>query len=198
MNKIKNNSHGRLKNSAGFTLIEMLVVIAIVIFIVPVMFSVVFSVLREQTKIYRLSTVKGEGDYVLNRVSSTVRNYAISIHSASPPDDNNQKCKAVETYSSSSSLYFQDEWGEWFSFYLSSGTISSSSSQLAQPQSLNSDKTAIYDFSIGCTRAASYSPPTISLSFNICYVTSAGSCASTRPEEFSDLHFQTKIKLRNY
>lgn len=182
----------------SFTLIEIIVVISVVALVIPAVFAIVFGILRQQTKIYRLSLVKKEGDFILNIIGATIRNNALAIYSSTPPDDTNGVCQIVESYPASSSLFFQDQWGNWFGFSESSNSVASSASVLGSPLVLNSEKTLISNFSIGCDRLVTYSPAIVSLSFDICYSTGAGSCASSRPEETANLHYNTKIKLRNY
>ena len=177
----------------GFTLIEMIVVITVVALVVPAIFSIIFGLIRQHTKIHRLSTAKTEGDLILNLAANTIRNNAITIHSSTPPNDVNMVCAGVGD-NSQAPLYFQDRMGEWFGFSLSSNTISSESSNLASPVALNSTNTTISDFVLSCTKSNLYSAPVVSFSFKICY----GACTSTRTEETVELNYQTKIKLRNF
>ncbi len=181
----------------GFTLIEMIVVVAIVGLVVPAIFAIIFGIIREQTKINRLVTVKGEGDYILNIVANTIRNNAFSIHSATPPSDSNLVCNDTGT-SDPGPLYFQDQHGEWFGFIINGETVSSESSALVESAMLNSQQTIITNFSLGCSRVNTFSAPVISIEFDICFMTDAGLCSSTRVEETAELHYQTKIKLRNF
>lgn len=180
----------------GFTFVEILVVFSVVALVIPSIFAIIFAIFREQAKILRLSTAKREGDYVLNIISNVIRNRALSIHSGSPVDDTNEVCKEVESLSSSS-LYLRDVTGAWFGYSFSANKISSSSSVTAVPLDLNSSNTYIDNFSIGCEKSAAYSYPSVSISFDICYKTLSGDCTSTRPEEISSLHYQSKIRLRN-
>ena len=183
----------------AFTLIETIIVISVIGLVIPAIFTIVFGLVRQQTKIYRLSTVKTEGDYILNIIAATIRNSALTIYSAGPPTSANEVCDVIETYTSTTNrLIFEDRWGSWFRILLSSEKISSYSSVTAASLDLNSNKTIVSGFSIGCSRNFDYSSPTVSLSFDICYDTGAGTCASTLPEETATLHYQTKIKLRNF
>jgi len=179
----------------SFTLIETIVVIAVIGLTIPAIFAIIFGLVREQTKIYRLSEVKRQGDFVLNNISVLIRNNALSVHSASPPTVANEKCSIVESYSSSSSLYFIDQNDNWFGFSLSNNKVSSVS---ATPVDLTSLKVIVSNLTIGCQKTALYSPAIVSLYFDICYRTGAGTCTSSRPEELATLHYQTKIKLRNF
>ncbi|MDO9028367.1 MAG: hypothetical protein Q7U68_05865, partial [Candidatus Roizmanbacteria bacterium] len=115
-----------------------------------------------------------------------------------PPNDANIICKNIETSPSASSLYFLDKNKQWFGYLATSNSVASTSANLASPINLTSTKTRIENFSISCSRNTIYSPPSVSFDFNICYVTGAGVCTSTRPEETTELHYQTRIKLRSY
>lgn len=181
----------------GFTLIEMIVVIAVISMTLPSIFAITFGIARQQNKIYRISKVKEEGDYVLNTLTNTIKNNAVSIHSSSPATSLNEICLLVESPAPTTSLYFQDSYNNWFGYSLASNVISSASSNLGSPIALNSNKVLINNFSIGCEKTTSFSNATISLSFDICYDTGGKLCTSTRPEETASLHYQTKVKMRN-
>lgn len=192
-----------LKN--GFTLIETIVVIVIIGLVMPAIFAIIFGLVREQTKIYRLSQVKREGDNILNIISTLSKNDAQSIHSDDPPTDLNEICKIVEKYPPDGSpnidsLIFKDKLDNWFSILWSNtdNKISFYSSVTTTTVDLNSNSVIIDNFSIGCDRNSVYSPAIVPLTFDICYKTSSGDCSSPTPEETARLHYQTKIKLRNF
>jgi len=184
-----------MRRKKSFTLIEMIVVIATIGLALPALFAIIFSILQQQVKIQRLSIVKREGDYVLNVMENTIRNYGESIHSATPPNESNKICQSSSLENAS---YFKDKFGNWFRFYLdTTNSISSESSVLNNGSrgsvSLNSSKTKITNFSIQCYQTALYSPPVINISFTISYNTS-----SSRAEETASFNYQTKVKVRSY
>ncbi len=187
----------------GFTLIETIVVIAVIGLTLPVLIGTIFILIRQQTKVIRLSQVKREGDYIINLMENTIRNRAISIHSG-VPTEGNIVCDGVINTFSDLPLYFLDKNGYWFGYLFNNNSIASDSADpplptpTMQPINLTSTKTRIENFSISCARNTAYSPASISLSFDVCYDTGSGVCTSTRPEETALLHYQTKIKLRNY
>ena len=193
INKLKINS---IRQKKCFTLIEMIVVIATIGLVLPALFAIIFSILQQQVKIQRLSIVKREGDYVLNVMENTIRNYGESIHSATPPTESNKICQSSSLGNAS---YFKDKFGNWFRFYLNTtNSISSESSVLNNglpgSVSLNSSQTKITNFSIQCYRTSLYSPPVVNISFTIEYNTT-----SLRVEEkVTPLTYQTKVKLRSY
>lgn len=185
----------------SFTLIEMLVVIAVVSLVVPAIFAIIFGIMRGETKVYRLSRVKEEGDFVLNTIANTVRNNALTLHSATPISDANTVCRDAGT-SASLPIYFVDQEGQWFNFSSSANYIASDSANFADPLNLNSSRTVVSNLTMSCDRDAVYSGATVSLSFDVCYYNASDTCpptvASIRPEEKAWLHYQTKIKLRNF
>lgn len=194
-----------MKRIFGFTLIETIVVIAVIGLTLPVIFSIFFVLFREQTKIYRLNTVKKEGDYIINVMENTIKNKAIMTmnnNSPIPPDSTNTVCATdASDYGVSptvSSLYFLDQNGKWFGYIFGAQTISSNSASLTSPVDLTSNKTIISNFSISCMRKYKFSQQLISISFNICYKIGTDDCTSSRSEETASLHYQTRIKLRNY
>jgi len=78
----------------SFTLIETIVVIAVIGLTLPVLFATILTLMRQQIKIYRLSQVKREGDYIINLMENTIRNRAVTVHSEQPTD-NNLVCQLV-------------------------------------------------------------------------------------------------------
>lgn len=181
----------------SFTLIETIVVIAVIGLTLPVLIGTIFILVRQQTKIIRLSQVKREGDYVINLMENTIRNRAVTIYKLPVLDDANIVCKGEIVGSSWSNPYFLDEDKQFFSYKLN-GTQQVASDS-ANPADLTSSKTVVSNFSISCSRNSIYSPASILLGFDICYNTGSGVCTSTRPEESTSiLHYQTRIKLRNY
>lgn len=189
-----------IKIKKGFTLIETIVVVAIIAMILPVIFSIFFVLLQQQTKIYRLNTIKKDGDYLISLIENTIKSNATTImnsNSPIPPDATNLVCNSnASSYSSTSSLYFLDGDNQWFGYLISGNTLASSSASFSSI-SLTSDNTHVDSFSISCSRTNIYSSPSVSLSFNVKFCSNA-LCNQTRPEEIATLHYQTKIKLRNY
>lgn len=184
----------------GFTLIETIVVVAVIGLTLPVLITTIFILVRQQTKVFRLSQVKREGDYLINVMENTIKDRAITIHSAIPTDDNIVCDSPLNPHPSTAELYFIDKDKRWFG-YLFDGvsSIASYSADLSNPSiNLASTKIIVNSFSISCARNTIYSPPSVSLDFDVCYNAGSGVCASIRPEEIASIHYQTRIKLRNY
>ena len=174
----------------SFTLIETIVVIAVIGLILPVIFSIFFVLLQQQTKIYRLNTVKKEGDFVISLMESTIKNRAVNIYNSAVLNDANIVCKGETPGDSYDNPYFLDDNNKFFSYKLNGTKIASDS---ANSVDLTSIYTKVSGFSISCTRNRIYSTPSVLVSFTIQYNTT-----STRPEDTASLFYQTKIKLRNY
>lgn len=184
----------------GFTIIETIVVIAVIGITLPVLFAIIFTLMRQQLKINRLSEIKREGDYVSSVIENTIKDRAISIHSGLPVNDSTKICETALSFSTpTTSLYFLDKNESWFGYQFSGNKLASESADLVNPSiDLNSSKVLISNFSISCSRNTVYSAPLIQISFDVCYDTGLPNCATTRPEEITSLHYQSRIKLRNY
>ena len=206
----------KLKPKKSFTLIETVVVIAIIGLIIPAVFSIIFSLFLEQTKIYRLTQVKREGDYALGIIETIARNNGVSIYSgcSNLSTPTNIQCASnagsfpvqfpiPPTTSDGSDFCFQDKYSAGFQFYFngSSNSIASNSSVLSSPVNLTSNKVVISNFKVSCLRTVAFSPPVITVAYDICYNTGSGAavpCNSSRPEETASLHYQSNIQLRSY
>ena len=183
---------------SGFTLLETMIVIGIISLILPLIFSIVFSITRQQAKVYVLSTVKREGDNALSVIENLIRTNAIGIYS-----DQTLSSKVCTTASydggNGSSFYFSDKDGNWFNFKTTIDTnllkIASNSSTLNTAIDLTSTKnTQISAFNISCDQTSSTSSPIISIQFTI----AQKQTTSTRIEDLASLNYSTKIKLRSY
>lgn len=178
-----------MKHSKSFTLIEVIVVIGTIIIVLPALFSIIFSLLRQQVKIYQLSEIKRQGDYALSIIESTIRMSAISIY--------DQPVAGVETCATAGAVdqtvnYFRDESNNWFRYVLTSNKISSESSIPNASSDLTTSRVTISNLVVRCSRTARYSTPVIEMQFTV----TAGS-ASSLSEERAHMTYRTRIKLRN-
>lgn len=187
---IVNNNNNK---SLSFTLIEMLIVIGVISLTLPAFFSIFFSLLRQQAKIYALSQVKREGDFALNTITNIIRNYGVSIHSSTPPDENN-KINCPQSGTQIINDYFLDKYGNYFRFYLESDHIASTS-PIITPTTipLTTNRVQVTNFNLACAQTSPFSPPIIKVNFTVTYNT-----GSTRPEDTASLNYQTQIKMKSY
>jgi len=179
----------------------MLVVIGVIGLTLPAFFSIFFSLLRQQAKIYALSQVKREGDFILNSINNTIKNYGVSIHSSTPPSDSN-KINCL-TPTPILGAFFLDRFGNYFRLCKSSAGANcdngdnfiASSSPILSPTliPLNTAQIKITNFNLTCYQSSPFSPPIIKLIFTVTYKT-----ASNRPEDTASLTYQTQIKMKSY
>lgn len=180
----------------GFTLIEVIVVIAVIGFVLPALFSIIFSILKQQVQVYYLAETKREGDYVLSTLQTLMRP---TVEISMDASGSIAKCAKVERYPVSgydngSAFYFTDNTNTTSEFYLytnnGKGTIKYKQdvSSLSPAADLTTDKVTVTSFQLACERLSTYSPPTLTLIFTLHYDTST----ATTP-----LTYRTKIVLRN-
>jgi hypothetical protein len=148
--------------------------------------------LQQQTKIYRLSQVKREGDFALSSIENVIRNYGIGIYTSSTLTT--AQCNSKNSSYTNSNFYIKDKNGSWLIYSISNNKLSSNSAVLAQPVDLTTSKLIVSNLTFTCSRGEEYPSPIVFLSFDISY----NSGTSTRPEDLASMHYQTKIKLRTY
>jgi len=69
------------KRRWGFTIIEMITVVAIIGVTLPAVFAIIFNLLRLSLQLSQLQRVKEVGDYITNQITQTVRTNAVRIDS---------------------------------------------------------------------------------------------------------------------
>lgn len=173
----------------GFTLVEVIVVIAAIGIVLPALFAILFSLLKQQIKIYQLSEVKRQGDYAFSIMESTVRLNALSIYEAT----NTTPVCANAGDTNIPAGFFHDDKDNWFRYAISSGRIASQSSVAGATVDLTTNAVTISNLVIQCSRTARYSAPIISLQFTV----TAGTAASPT-EKRATMTYRTRIQLRNY
>lgn len=183
----------KIRNRIGFTLVELLISIAIISLLLPGVVSVLFMTVRSYTRVLLVQEVKRAGDGVLDILGSRVRSDIWAIYS--DPEATIEVCtnRSISTTPSSapSPLYFRRQNGTIFYFSVSNGELDFVDNGVTS--ALTNSKVAVSAFALSCLRTGSYSPPIIDISFA---VSQAGSL--TRSEEVTNLSYQTKIKLRQY
>lgn len=159
------------KKILSFTLVEMLVVIAIVSIILPTVFGMVYGIVEAQMRVCQLKVAKREGDYFLTIVENKLRNDAVSIYDSSPEGGGEEVCtQANPTYSSNSALYFSDSQGGSFGFYLSSDNrIELEDSNTVSDRYLTSNVVSIKNLDFSCEKKSAYSGSFVGVSFEVEY-----------------------------
>ena len=179
----------KVSEKTGFTLIEVIVVIAVIGMVIPAIFSIIFAILQQEAKIYQLSEVKRQGDYALSIMESTIKGYATSIYDS--PTGGNAVC--YNSGDSGTASYFRDVEDNWFRFYISNDKIVSNSAIVNATADITKDTVTITNLVLTCTRPNASAPPLITIQFTV-----SANASSTRQEDRATLNYQTKIKLRNY
>lgn len=164
-------SIGALEHWRGFTLIEMLVAVAILGTVGLVSSRIFFTALRGASKSDVIREVKQNGDYALTVMERMIRN-AVDITSVCPTIANSLTIKNLD--------------GNSTTFSLAGGQISSNSA------SLTNNKVIVSGLSFTCLRTTG-KPDVINISFSV-----AQTGAGAGPEEISSLNFQTTVSLRTY
>jgi len=186
--------------NSGFTFIEMIVVVGVIALMIPALFTIIYTLLAQQMRIYRLAYVKRQGDYVMNLIETNIRS-ATSLHQENPDVE---VCNTVNMpYSSVSvkNISASDK-----GFYMVDNTNNRLQFWIGLDKHLYSSK---YDltgryvkyFNVGtqpfimCRKSASYSPPTVTVAFDIVYDAST----STRAEEQQvKLTYRNTVQLKSY
>jgi prepilin-type N-terminal cleavage/methylation domain-containing protein len=174
--------------SSGFTLVELLIVVALVAIIGLTTTQIFVMGIRSQGKSEVLKEVKQNGDYALSIIETMVRN-AIDI----PASCNTAYNQLQILNSDGLTTTFE---------CLENGNISSISGLIVAPTPtgipLTSNKVSVFN----CSSAFRIVCPTPPLSPKYVYVNfsirSSGSSLTPTPGSFSVLEYQTTVSLRNY
>lgn len=176
-----------IKNK-GFTLLELILVLAIIGIILPAGFTMFVASMRAQMKVLVLQEVKRNGDIAIANIEGLIRDRALSLEQ----QDGTPVCATAPDDYTSGDIYFVDPEGNRFRFYIDGESIASESSAIGAVP-LTSSKVSVSGFSLTCKRDFNFSPPLISLSYTVDQAFS-----TRRAEETASLDYLTKIRLRTY
>lgn len=154
----------------GFTLIEMLVAVAILGTVGLISTQIFFTTLRGASKSDIIREVKQNGDYALTGMERMIRN-AVSVTS----------CFA-------SSLTIKNPDNNTTTFSLTSGQIASNGASLTNNLKVTVTSSSLFT----CTLIAG-KPDVVNISFTV-----AQKDAAAGAEETSTMNFQTTVSLRTY
>lgn len=186
-----------LNTKKGFSLIEVIVVISVVAFVLPAIFGIVFSVLKQQIQVYKLTEVKRQGDSALTTIQNLVRPVEGVYSDDSPIAEvcvTGPYPPASGGYSNGENMYFKNKnSSNYFRFYLNNRTLMYDLVGNATP--LTNNKVEIVSFQIACQRSNSYTPSILVLKFDMCYKTNPPTNPPCQTEDA--LTYSTRIVLRN-
>lgn len=168
----------------GFTMIELIIVLAILGILMPAGFAMFMANLRAQTKVLILQQVKRNGDAALDTMESLIKIQGQSLEEA----DGTAVCDTSGS-SYSGDVYFVDPDGQRFMFHQLTERIASESATTAY---LTSDRVTVSNFVLSCSRESQFTAPLVSIAFDV-----QQAQMTTRAEEAATLGYQTKIRLRN-
>ncbi len=198
--------HNRLQKA--FTMIEVIVVLAIIGIMLPIIFSVLLTVAKQQSKIFRLTEAKTQGDYALSFMKTYIQKNGaevfqdselqLEVCSDSVEPDNQYTALDGENFyfSKNNSLteFFQfrtveyefDSVTDEHFYYL---IFNDNNEELP----LTTGRVSVRNFYISCFRKNAADPPSIFFSFIVYYKTSLVSAA---PEDIALLKYKGVIKMR--
>jgi prepilin-type N-terminal cleavage/methylation domain-containing protein len=154
---------------AGFSLVEVLIVIAIFSVIALVVSQTLFSTLKGAARSEVSSSIKQEGNYVISVMERQLHN-SIQITSCGP-----------------TSIVYRDAYSQSVSFSCDGGRVASNSASITSPT------TTVTGCSIICSPIT---PPYRSVDVNMTFER-IDSTGTLRPEEKARVDLRTKIQLRN-
>jgi len=178
--KIKNQ---KSKISAGFTLVELLAVIAITGVVGTMMFGILFTTLKGADKSESAGTLQENGNFALSQMSRMVR-FALDLQS---PASCYQSSSSAPIVTSSITILNADNQPTIFACDLTAGTIASNSATLLDPSQV-----VVTACSFSCAQATPYDAPALTISFTL-----NKKNTNALVENNSPTNFQTTVILRN-
>lgn len=172
------------KLSYGYTLIEILAVIAIFGVIGTIVFGILTTALQSSNKSEGLMTVQQNGSYALSLMSRMIRyskqiTSPTSCYSGPTPTPVSDTSLTIENLDGHSTTFSCDG--------LPTGTIASNGASLLDTQSV-----AVTSCTFSCTQSTAYDVPSVTISFILNKRNS-----NTLVENNSPVTFQTTVTLRN-
>lgn len=179
------------RNSAGFTLVEILVVMIVLIFLGAIIGSIIMSVLRGTNKTNTLTMVRQNGSYAISQISKMLRNAknfeGVSIDGAGGSYITN--CVSSTEYKYMKIKSF-DEGVTTFSCAGSPLKISSGSAEL-----LDTSAVIVDECYFRCTVSGVSDYPRIDIYFSL--RANSSSLLPERKASESAILFNTTVNLRN-
>jgi prepilin-type N-terminal cleavage/methylation domain-containing protein len=171
------------KFQSGFTLVEMLAVLAITGVVGTLMFQTLSSTLRGANKSDSIATIQQNGNFVLSQMTRMIR-YSVALES---PDTCYSGPSPAPITSTSITIRNVDNNTTTFSCDASSGVFASNSANM-----LNDSAVAVTACSFSCFQANPYDSPTMTISFTL-----NKKNGNNLVENNSPTNFQTSVILRN-
>jgi prepilin-type N-terminal cleavage/methylation domain-containing protein len=176
------------KAQAGFTLIEILVVVSLSVIVSVAAAGLFFTTLITNTKKEILSLVKDEGDYAMNQMEFLLRNAVELVRDPSDLTGSAPICTAGMQQISFRSL---DE--GITTFYNTGGRVASKSASSATPLYLTSDAVTLTGPTFDCEQSSDNYGSYVTISFTL----QKDSPDANRPQPVKE-DFTTSVNVRNF
>lgn len=182
----------------SFSLIEMVIVIAVIGLVLPILFAIVFLIIQQQIRIYSLQEIKRQGDNALLSMRSTIKQYGAIVTNPTviPAPTISDICPVYPdpTLTPMPFIYLYNEDSASFYYSIASGVSEKIASNSAENNITNllltNDNVNITDLEFNCYKSNQFSPAIVSVYFR---VTKAGTDPNPPYMDYS-----TKFQLRNY
>ena len=180
--RIKQKTEQNNRQSKGFTLIEILVVVGLLAIIAAIGSNMFFTTLRSSGKSKILTTVKQNGDYALATIERLIRDsekvITNSDGSLCAVGMNKVKTKRLD---GSEVEFACEEEGT------ANGLIASNSARLT------SNEVKVDSCSFDCSSQGEFYPQIVVIDFTL-----SQAVVTTRPEEQASVNFRTSVTTRNF
>lgn len=196
------NKQSKKKCSVGFSLIEVVISMAIIGLIIPAMASILMTVLRQQLVINQLSMMKREGDAMAKIIKAEIQQQPVQIynHTTMTPQSGNLRChpsRTPEQYIATlaNPIYLLRRDGQYLTFQVNTvngvnilqrnvqGTLVNVHNHLIQVVSMRTE----------CLTTSQYGSPLLSITFTL-----APRIQSLDPNLAKQLHYQIRVKASSY
>jgi len=190
------------KHRKGYTLIEMMLVIAMIGLLMPAVFSILYVIMQQQVKIYELTETKRQGDYVMQLMKEKIMRDAASLRRdddgifASVSVISNICNSSGSSFTSANNgldFVFLNDVTNPFQYVQSGNTLRYR--EVGAPNvdaALNNSKVTITNFQINCAVKSTYTDPVVSFSYTATY----NRIVPNPQLGTTALQYQTKVKLR--
>jgi len=176
-----------MKNSKGYTLIELLAVMVVMITVGLIVATILVSSLRGSNKTNTINTIRQNGNYTILQISKMLE-FAQSFGGVYDPQTSSYRtdCSSPSSQYNSIKITSFDNGTTTFSCNLPNAKISSNSASL-----INSNEVSLTQCYFTCSRNVSV-PPTIGINFTL------SQKSATAPfEKRETINFQTSVLMRN-
>lgn len=185
----------------GFTFLEVIIVLGIIGILLPIVFSIIFTVSRQQNKIYRLAEVKQQGDYAMAFMKSYVGEHAEKIYNDSALTAEVCKTSAapqnLHISQTGNNFYFLKEntLNDYFRLYVATDSSRLMLDDNGEQFNLTTSNVKVINDQIElvCIKKNNVSNPFVIISFGLYYTTNL---QTARPEDVAILNYKGVVQLR--